>query len=350
DIEVTIGNSTDLSILFNTTEKVVIRANSEDVVRFMYDFRNGTLDLRDLEINKTNGAVLVKGLHIANKTVLLKKTAATNYLCIKDADVSSISTTIACNGTEERLLSCPASGDISCSIVSGFYEVGGLTHSLVKEYVCEIEWSCSEWGECVNGSRTRSCECPCANGLCIGENNEEEACETQAQREEKEEKTTGGGGGGGGGSSPIIKMPERNTEPKNQTEATENKNTKSSEKPFRPTDFQNNYSQKENRKSEPRPEELIREKPEEFSNVAAKNAIGMIKEVSKKYSKEIFIATVLLAALNVALLLVYRKHFEYLVGQGPRAQVTELSLFAQQYRYKENMLLEAQQGQQRIRR
>lgn len=136
--------------------------------------------------NNTNLAyLLVRGIDLTpqnqTKTIYIDRILNGTGLCIKDAEISSISEiTNSCTGANETWISCPGSNNqYSCELVNNNtqYKVSGLKHSGVKEQ----QNFCGD-GIC-NGAETCS--------LCSGDCG---SCPVAPS-------DSGSGGGGGGGSS-----------------------------------------------------------------------------------------------------------------------------------------------------
>ena len=122
--------------------------NSMTRVSFTWDFTGSTpLDLRGISVVKeatvsNAGFVIVNGVpplpNGLKKTITLNNNVgATNGVCVKDvAGLASISEiTASCTGASEVLVACnsvPVSG-YTCSVVSGGFQVSGLTNSGVEE-------------------------------------------------------------------------------------------------------------------------------------------------------------------------------------------------------------------------
>lgn len=180
---------------------------------------SSTLDLSKLTINMTsNGssAVSIRGLRLFNstKTVFLKKiNSTTKSVCIKDTDAVFDSISSGCDFANETLVICNNSsiGTYSCFDDGIKYRITGLSHSAVKEFcrdndgdgyglgcalgsdcddsddlkttdcsvpqtgsssgsggsggggggglafICNQDWKCNEWSNCVDGLQTREC-------------------------------------------------------------------------------------------------------------------------------------------------------------------------------------------------
>ena len=142
--DITISGSTEVKNSYTDKEEIVIanKGTNIDVVSFTHDFSQTDLNISTLEIVSSstpeNSFVIVKNLDLGNntKTLRLRNLQNTNTVCIKDAQISSISEmTGDCTGLEEYLLSCNGQKTLgySCSIENDLYVIDGLKHSAVKE-------------------------------------------------------------------------------------------------------------------------------------------------------------------------------------------------------------------------
>lgn len=143
--EVLINGKNDLEKNYTGSKKIIIKDKNSDskVLEFDYDFSQNKLDLKNLEVNlgvETNlSYVIVKGIDIGSntKTVRLPQVLSSSKVCIKDAEISSISQiSNNCDGVDEYLINCNSIGidGYSCSIQENYYVVSGLKHSGVKEF------------------------------------------------------------------------------------------------------------------------------------------------------------------------------------------------------------------------
>ncbi len=173
---------------------------------------SSAVSIRGLNLSGTN----------RTKTVFLEKINTTvKAVCIKDADASFDAISSACDSTSESLLKCDntTSGQYTCFDTGARYKVTGLNHSAVKEqcrdndgdgfgegcaagndncdtdastsgscpsgggssgggssgggggggggggsggggafFVCNMDWQCNEWSQCIDGLQTRQCD------------------------------------------------------------------------------------------------------------------------------------------------------------------------------------------------
>ncbi len=169
-----------------------------------------------------SSAVAIRGLILTNstKTIFLEKINATvKSVCIKDADAGFDSISSTCDSTNETLVTCDnnTNGQYACYDTGSRYKITGLSHSAVKEqcrdndgdgfgegcaagidncdtdsstssscpsggggnsgggssgggggggggsgggltFVCNMDWECGEWTDCINGLQTRQCD------------------------------------------------------------------------------------------------------------------------------------------------------------------------------------------------
>ena len=204
---VNITNGSDTFIEFNFT------FNSSNIL----DLGNLTIN----RTTNGSSAVSIRGLRLTNttKTVFLEKINTTvKAVCIKDVDASFDSISSSCDSANETLMTCDnaTGGQYVCFDTGTRYKITGLGHSAVKEecrdndgdgfgngcaagidncdtdastsgscpsgggggggssggsgggggggggggafFVCNQDWQCGEWSNCVNGLQTRQCD------------------------------------------------------------------------------------------------------------------------------------------------------------------------------------------------
>ena len=183
-----LANNTASLNLKNKIERVEFKDPTTTYVEFYWDFST-PLDLTTISIEKQSssekGYILVKGLNV-NKSITLNNLANTNMVCVKDSEISSISSiNESCYKQNEHVLSCPASFEkISCEIVEGGnFRIYGLTHSGAIEFVqnitpCIPSWNCSDWFECKNNTQTKICKDLNRCGLSTGKPIVNQSCGT----------------------------------------------------------------------------------------------------------------------------------------------------------------------------
>ena len=144
NINVTIGNSTNLNQSFKGTQKVLIKNGTTNLLEFDFNLENNILNLSNLTIEKqnasNNGFILIRGLNLetqgVTKTVYMENlNQSRNYVCIKDEEISSINDiTVDCSGNKERIVKCSGSnGSYSCTDLGSLYKITGLNHSGITE-------------------------------------------------------------------------------------------------------------------------------------------------------------------------------------------------------------------------
>jgi hypothetical protein len=102
--------------------------------------------------------------------------------CTEDSDCvnNNPCKTVSCIGNECVYNNTEGECDDNDPCTSGDYCEDGIC--VGGEYVCsskeecEEEWDCGEWGECINGTQTRICECSCDEPLCSGDNTTVREC------------------------------------------------------------------------------------------------------------------------------------------------------------------------------
>ncbi len=186
-----------------------------------YNIDTSTLVIEKQSFNSEKGSILIKGLNLENKgtkTIYLDNLdKSTNYLCIKDAEINSITEiSTDCNAENEFLILCPGFNyQYSCQIIKDKYKISGLRHSGVIEVtiedpttsttttipitatsttlsgsddsgdggsgnsfvpsICDPNWVCDSWSSCFNNIQTRTCF-DAANCDPIGEKEEQQIC------------------------------------------------------------------------------------------------------------------------------------------------------------------------------
>jgi len=165
---------------------------------FDFNFTNATkFSFLSIRINSTfiNGSqgIIINGIDLASqgrtKTVYLNRTNATfNSVCIKDAEISSITEVSGgcASGDETKLASDGiATSGFTCALEGNNYKITGMRHSGIKQInyarpsspsgsspsgdgggsssgsgnslICSMGWSCSAWSECISGKKSREC-------------------------------------------------------------------------------------------------------------------------------------------------------------------------------------------------
>lgn len=219
--------------------------NGNDViVEFDYNFTNETvMDLREISITVSEdgaGSIEIYGIYnIEGKTVYVPNINNMTTLCIKDADHASVSQiSQLCNGADEYSITCPGTannGMYNCTFTDATnttFKITGLKHTAVNQqtfcgdgscqsgescsscskdcgncpsggggtgggsggsgggsggggafFVCNKDWQCGDWSECLDGTQERSC-----NFVKVAQHVSRERCPT----EEKSPETSQG--------------------------------------------------------------------------------------------------------------------------------------------------------------
>jgi len=140
-VDIKINGSTNLSRVWNTTEKVQIINGSDVLVEFNLSFNSSNrLYINNLTINKniTNGSIMITGLSLASgvtKSVFVDNTTSSNGVCVRDMFVSSITEiSTGCNQTYEYFVPCPGTfREYVCSNNGTRFRITGLNHSAVQQ-------------------------------------------------------------------------------------------------------------------------------------------------------------------------------------------------------------------------
>ncbi|MBI2145670.1 S8 family serine peptidase [Candidatus Woesearchaeota archaeon] len=148
-LNITINGSANASRLLNEALFVNISNGTRPLMEFYWNFSLGNLTLNftvDVQDSSSSvGSILIKGLVLQEnqtKNITLNRLSSTNQVCVKDADVSSISdVSSACTGANETLVSCPGvAGRYNCSIVDGnnFYRITNVSFTAAREQAAPV--------------------------------------------------------------------------------------------------------------------------------------------------------------------------------------------------------------------
>jgi hypothetical protein len=122
----------------DSVETVTFIDDGKPVVEFEQDFSVSQLDLSEVVIKKEEArgvhGIVVQGLNLTGKTLFVDKRASEDALCIKDADIDSISRISRdCTGIDEvffgRCSEGETIGGYRCSIEDSQYKIEGMAHS-----------------------------------------------------------------------------------------------------------------------------------------------------------------------------------------------------------------------------
>ncbi|MBI2208134.1 hypothetical protein HYU50_01440 [Candidatus Woesearchaeota archaeon] len=241
NLSFSIGNSANLSRIFNGTQKVEFKDSSTTIVEFDFNFSSATINLSDIIINKqpdnSTGAIVFSIRNMAlpagfTKTFYLDKlNQSKNGICIRDMEMTSIAEiSSGCNEEDEHKIECSGTlqDGYNCTYLNSTkkYKVTGLKNSGIRQIdfekssetattpaafgdgssgsaggggsgssgsgSCLENWQCISWSECVNNLQTRSCKDLNNCGTSFNKPTEAKACTPEKQAlavlEEKEEK------------------------------------------------------------------------------------------------------------------------------------------------------------------
>jgi len=142
NLNITIGDSTDLYQGFFGEQKVEFKEGNSLLIEFNYDFSN-ELNLSNITIKKNTqagvGSMEISGITLLGgqtKTVYIDNIANKDYVCIKDEENANVSEmTDTCSGSGEIAVSCIGAGtsDYTCTKESNRLKITGLKHSALKE-------------------------------------------------------------------------------------------------------------------------------------------------------------------------------------------------------------------------
>ncbi|MBI2135413.1 hypothetical protein HYU09_05460 [Candidatus Woesearchaeota archaeon] len=228
-----IGNSSNLSKIFNGTQKIEFKDRNATIVEFDFNFSNASINLSnivmDKQDNNASGAVVfsIRNMTLPagfTKTVYLDRlNQSENGVCAKDTEVMAINEIgNDCNGINEHKIECDGTlqDGYNCSYMdsTGKYKVTGLKHSGIKQIdfekpetqpsasssgggsgsggssstaACIEQWSCAEWLECVDNVQARICndlsKCGIISNKPIGERECPTIKKTETKNQEFEE-------------------------------------------------------------------------------------------------------------------------------------------------------------------
>ena len=147
NLSIVIGNSTNLSKMFNLTERISFKEENSIVLEFDYNFSKQSLNLLNITIEKQNstetkGFIRITGLDLTSqnktKTVYMNRIDANaNRICIVDSEILAINEiSNGCNGADEVSLICDGvkRGNYTCTLNNSKYKIEGLRHSAAIEY------------------------------------------------------------------------------------------------------------------------------------------------------------------------------------------------------------------------
>ncbi|MBD3247281.1 hypothetical protein GF378_01530 [Candidatus Pacearchaeota archaeon] len=182
--------------------KIEIYDDTERLVKFDWDFTDEAFDFKKVKIEIQDsgsdfGYIIVEGINEEKEVRLDKISNDSEAVCIKDSSsVDSISEiSDDCLESNEEYVICPGEsddGEYICAVNSERDKliVSGLSHSGVKEYVendtgayedaeedeCTPDWTCTNWSECSNGMKYRTCTDSNMCGSTQEKPEEEETC------------------------------------------------------------------------------------------------------------------------------------------------------------------------------
>ncbi len=218
NLSFSIGNSSNLSKIFNGTQKIEFKDSSATVVEFDFNFSNATINLNNIIMNKqsdnSTGAIVFSIRNTAlpagfAKTIHLDKiNQSENGICIRDMEVISISEISgSCSQQNEHKVECDGTlqDSYNCTYFNSTkkYKITGLKNSGIKQIdfeqstgttaasaasgsgggggsssFCTGQWSCTEWSECVDNMQARACNDLSQCGTALNKPAESRECQT----------------------------------------------------------------------------------------------------------------------------------------------------------------------------
>jgi hypothetical protein len=178
--------------IFTGIQKVELKESGKTRVEFNWSFAQA-LNMYNVHIEKqpstsSKGYLITNKLEIQKTIFVDKLSNSSNSVCVKDAEVESISdVSLTCDGIGEKIIPCPGTNSgISCSFSDGKYKISGIMHSAVVEFTdtnitssCISNWTCSQWGICLNGLQERTCTDSKSCGTITGKPAENQTCVTE---------------------------------------------------------------------------------------------------------------------------------------------------------------------------
>lgn len=145
--------------------------NGRPIVEFNWNFNNGPLNLKNIYmsmgVSDGSSYIIINGIDERKSVLIKRENLSSNGVCIKNREISSVDRISRfCRDDYEIFVECPGSDlGYSCSLFDeNYYRVSGLEKSAVLEFyeylmgsVCEFDWTCGEWGGCVDGVQNRTC-------------------------------------------------------------------------------------------------------------------------------------------------------------------------------------------------
>tara|TARA_Y100000310_G_scaffold344833_1_gene459856 strand:- start:211 stop:3732 length:3522 start_codon:yes stop_codon:yes gene_type:complete len=139
-LSVKVNDSLNLSRGFDEEELVQFFVNDSMIIEFNFSFGDDVLDLTNVSIeqneNSSVGSMIIKGLGVElTKTFYVDNLSSYEGVCIKDADVDSVSDiSDNCTGSSETFVHCPGrAGGYNCSLNGTRWKITGLNHSAVQQ-------------------------------------------------------------------------------------------------------------------------------------------------------------------------------------------------------------------------
>lgn len=172
DLKVFIGGSrASTTTDYSGTKSVEIKDDNDTLVEFEHDF-SSPLKLRGILIKKNSqvtnfGYVIINGISEEKMVRVERVKSGSDSVCVKKSEITSITKIKnSCSRADEVEIDCPGEeDDIDCTIESGFFVVGPLANSAVKELggtstgTCTPDWDCGAgFGTCINNQRAQTCE------------------------------------------------------------------------------------------------------------------------------------------------------------------------------------------------
>ncbi|MEA2036607.1 MAG: MopE-related protein, partial [Nanoarchaeota archaeon] len=148
ELELEIEGDENINKIITGTKEVTFKdtKTAEPIVDFNFDFsKDSKLDLSKIEIIKqeedsTAGQLIIKGIDLTSqdetKTVYVDKVGDTGFICIKDAEITSLEEiSSGCDGQDEYIIGCDGTEQDSytCTVEGDKYKIEGLAHSGILE-------------------------------------------------------------------------------------------------------------------------------------------------------------------------------------------------------------------------
>lgn len=189
NVNIFVNGTLNESQLTEVNNLNITDSNNNTILDFNWNFSKKNVSF-EIDYNSFTGTIIVKNLNISSQNLtkiiyINKSSSSFNYVCILDAEVTSINAfSASCTNSNETKLACPGtSGNYQCSEVNGYFKVSGLSNTAVKgitvsssyspnggsgggssdddeikkDESCKEDWACGTWEKCIENKQVRRC-------------------------------------------------------------------------------------------------------------------------------------------------------------------------------------------------